>query len=282
MGRLNGSSGTYLGAGWVLAPVHVGAGNVDFNGTTFPYDGTSVQLTNSDGTGADMLMFHLGVLPPLPKMPLTTSTPVNSSQVDMIGFGYIAGSVQTNFGTTTGFYWSSAQYKSWGNNKMISTLSSVNDGYGINVSFSTDFNSPPLQTSDEAQATFGDSGGGVFQKSGSTWQMVGMMFAIGTLSGQPANTSVYGDQTACANIATYRSEILSIIAGTVPTLTISRSGTNVLICWPDTGVSYKLVANTNLVMTNWVVLSPTLTATNSLLCAQLPATNRATFYRLEK
>jgi hypothetical protein len=199
----------------------------------------------------------------------------------MIGFGYIAGSAQTNFGTLTGFYWSAAQYKSWGNNKTISTLSSVNDGVGINISFSTDFTST-LQTSDEAQATFGDSGGGVFQKNGSTWQMVGMTFAIETVTGQAANTSVYGDRTACADIATYRSEILAIIAGTVPTLTINRSGTNILVCWPDTGVSYRLLSNTNLATTNWLALSPTLTATNSLLCAQIPATNRANFYRLEK
>src|SRR5690349_5697924 len=107
VGALNGASGTYLGAGWVLTAAHVGTGNIALNGTTFVYDGTSQRLTNSDGTSTDMVLFHLTTLPPLPRLLLTSNTPAVLSQVDMIGCGRIAGSTETLISNYTGFYWSS-------------------------------------------------------------------------------------------------------------------------------------------------------------------------------
>jgi hypothetical protein len=53
----------------------------------------------------------------------------------------------------------------------------------------------------------GDSGGGVFLSDGT---LVGLIDAEGTFSGQPANTSVFGDGTFMANLSQYRPEILSI------------------------------------------------------------------------
>jgi len=65
-------------------------------------------------------------------------------------------------------------------------------------------------------------------------------------------------------------------------MTISLPGTNVMVCWPDTGVTYNLQAKTDVLSTNWITLSPLLTVTNSQFCALLPATNSMTFYRLRK
>ena len=289
MGHVSGGGGTYLGAGWVLTANHLGADKTEFNGTIYPTNGFLVHLTNSTGTIADMVMYQLSSLPPLPKMPLPTATPPAASPVDMIGFGFIAGSAQTNFtnsfGSFTGFYWSTNQLKSWGNNRVNAGLMTVDDGAGTNVSFATDFTAPgPLQTSHEAQVTFGDSGGGVFYKNGSTWEFVGMMFAFESVPDQPDPTKVcvYGQATLSVDIATYRTQILSIISNTPPLFTISRTATNVLVCWGDTGVSYKLLSNTNIATTNWSVINPPLIATNSQFCAQLSATNPATFFRLQK
>lgn len=283
MGHVNGASGTYLGAGWVLTAAHVGPGNTDLNGSLFPWDGTSLRLTNADGSVTDMVLFHLSTLPPLPRMPLASSSPGTSSQVDMIGFGYIAGSAQTNIGPYTGFYWSADQFKSWGNNRVNpGGTTTLNAGFGNVTVFATTFSSPPSQTSDEAQAAPGDSGGGVFQTSGSTWQLVGMIDAISPLPNQPSGTSVYNNATSSADIATYRAQIVSVVAATVPALSISRSGTNVIVSWPDTGTTYSLLVNHNLAMTNWTLLSPSLTLTNGQFYARLPATNSPSFFRLQK
>jgi hypothetical protein len=59
------------------------------------------------------------------------------------------------------------------------------------------------------QATVGDSGGGVFLSDGT---LIGLIDAEGTFSGQPANTSVFGDGTFIADLSKYCPEILSIVA----------------------------------------------------------------------
>lgn len=282
MAHVNGASGTYLGAGWMLTAFHVGPGDANFGGTLFPWDGTSLRLTNADGSSTDMVMFHLQTLPPLPRMALVTSTPPTAAPVDMIGFGHIAGSAQTNIGSHTGFYWSASQFKSWGNNQIASGGTSViNIGLGDLTVFRTVFDAPPSQTSDEAQAAPGDSGGAVFQKIGATWELAGMIDAIGTFNDQAFGTAVYDDETYSADIATYRPQIAAVVAATVPILSIAHSGTNLTVCWPDTGVTYNLLANHDLSPTNWNVLSASLTLTNGQFCATLSPTDGANFFRLK-
>jgi hypothetical protein len=56
----------------------------------------------------------------------------------------------------------------------------------------------------------GDSGGGVFFKNGANWELAGIMIAGSVFNGQP-EAAVYGNQSFIADIATYRSEILSVI-----------------------------------------------------------------------
>ena len=59
----------------------------------------------------------------------------------------------------------------------------------------------------------GDSGGAVFLKRGSQWELVGMMFAITIYDGQPYfTTAVFGQSTYLADIAWYKPQIESIIA----------------------------------------------------------------------
>ncbi|MFV1995946.1 MAG: hypothetical protein ACC661_10975, partial [Verrucomicrobiales bacterium] len=75
---------------------------------------------------------------------------------------------------------------------------------------------PPGQwlSSNEGQGGTGDSGGGLWTLDGSAWELSGVMVAIGrpsTPSTPPALSSVFGDVTYSANIASYRDSIIAIM-----------------------------------------------------------------------
>lgn len=276
---VNGASGVYLGSSWVLTAAHVGPGFVNLNGVGFPFDGTSYRLTNSDGSVTDMVLFHLGAEPAQSGVTLAASSPAALSSVDMIGFGHIAGSSQMTIGTYIGFNWSAGAFKSWGNNTVnAGGVSTINAGAGVISVFATDF-SAAGQTSHEAEAASGDSGGGVFRLNGTQWELVGMLDAIGTLASQPANTAVYGDFTYCGDVATYRSQILSLMASTLE-VSISRSGNSVQVCWPQAANGFDLEATASLTSPNWTAVRQNLTTTNGQGCLLLPATNSARYFRL--
>ena len=64
----------------------------------------------------------------------------------------------------------------------------------------------------EAQASAGDSGGAVFSYVNGKWVLSGVMLAVsGSLSGQPANTALYGNITVMADLSAYRTQILNIV-----------------------------------------------------------------------
>jgi hypothetical protein len=234
-------------------------------------------------------MFHLATQPPLPSLPLVSTTPLPFAEVDMIGCGLIAGSSQTSVGMYTGFYWSSAQFKSWGNNKIsLGGVSTINVGYGNLSAFSMDFTSPGTlgptsQTSDEAQVAPGDSGGAVFAKAGSVWQLVGIIDAEATQINQPGSTAAYGDKTYAADVATYQNQIASVLKSEpVPPLSIKRSGGNSQIAWPDMGVNYALQASGSLSAPSWVVLSQPRSSTNGQIVTTVSDTNAFRLFRLQQ
>ncbi len=281
VGHVNDASGVYVGDGWVLNPIHVGGGSFTLNTGTYAYDGLFQQLTNADGSAADMVLFHVTPTPPNPPIALATSTPPVDTNVDMIGCGEYSGSAQTTFGSFTGFSWSPRAAKSWGDNKVSGPTTYFNDGHGNVTVFPTTFNSPgPGQTPNEAQATSGDSGGGVFRKTSAGWQLAGSIVLISQASGQPANTSVYGQDTYALDIATYRLQIKAIIASTPQYLTINRGSGKVQVCWMDLGLSHQLQYTTNLTNPTWLVVSQGASLTNGQFCVTLPTTNSATFFRL--
>jgi len=283
VGQVNGAGGIYLGAGWVLTADHVGPGNFIANGALFSYDGTSHRLTNSDGTVTDMILFHLATLPALSRLTLASNSPAVSAQVAMVGYGLTAASAQTNIGSYLGFYLSAAGSKSWGNNTVNVTGQIINAGYGNLMTFTTPFTNPGTggSTNNEGQAAMGDSGGAVFQQNGSTWQLAGMVDAISTQPGQPANTAVYGQTTYAGTVATYSAQMRAWMAATVPTLSITRLGTNVLISWPDTGVAYTLQSLSAVPGTNWSSLGSNFSASNGLMRASVPITGNQCFFRLK-
>jgi len=235
VGYINGASGIYLGAGWVLTAAHVGAGTITFSGTSYaPLAGTTVQLTNNTigrTTNTDLLMFQLASAPAgLGPLTLASSAPTLGTGVTMIGAGrnrdaFTTWNVNTN---TTPWTWTvtssnvnAAGYTTktnsamrWGTN-MISASDfwvDATNGSPDVKSFATVF-TDTASPSDEAQAVLGDSGGAVFSKNESAWELTGAIFTVGGYSGQPspATTAVFGNATYSADLSYYAPQIMSII-----------------------------------------------------------------------
>jgi BspA type Leucine rich repeat region (6 copies) len=70
--------------------------------------------------------------------------------------------------------------------------------------------------------------------------------------------------------------------GVPPTLTIAKSGTNVLVTWPSTFPGYTLQVTTNMVPPLWSTVSPTPVVVGSFYTATNPASGARKFYRLTK
>ena len=234
VGYINGASGIYLGAGWVLTAAHVGAGNITFSGISYaPLAGTTVQLTNNTigrTTNTDLLMFQLASTPAgLGPLTLASTAPTLGTAVTMIGAGRDRGDfTKWNINqATTPWTWTvtssdnpdAAGYQTldtnsmrWGTNT-ISTNNlwvSVANGSRDVKSFVTTF-TETASASDEAQAVLGDSGGAVFSKKESAWELSGVIFAVNGYNGQPSATAIFGNTTFSADLSYYAPQIMSII-----------------------------------------------------------------------
>jgi hypothetical protein len=125
---------------------------------------------------------------------------------------------------------SSENVPRWGTNviqeyMVTSTLTPHLPGSASAYTFTTTFNSNPSTTIQEAQATLGDSGGGVFENFGGTqsgdtwiggtWYLVGLIDGIPDSSPVPANdpdsdwqNNVYvGEQSTIIDLAYYNTII---------------------------------------------------------------------------
>lgn len=228
-------SGVYLGDGWVISAYH-GVRDATLNGFQFgavfaagstyfvdPFSAT--RLHNPNSTVADLALFRLTSEPPLPALTIAAAAPTHHLAVSMMGNTYgreasltewvVASNSWTEVpagGNAMGYEWSGGPVLRWGTNNVtqfspgITTLN-ADDGFGITTVFRTTFNNNP----NEAQAAPGDSGGGVFWKVGGEWQLGGIILFTTDADGQPANTSVFGNETYAANLASYRAEIASIV-----------------------------------------------------------------------
>lgn len=233
VGTVNNGSAVYLGNRWAITATHVWTGPTTFNGTTYQIvPGSEVTLSNNGAAGrtayTDLVLYQLAADPGLPSLTIASSTPGAASPVTMIGAGRDRGAFQSwlvNTGTTpwvwtvnntnpnaAGYFWGTGRTMRWGTNAIEAagwinyTIDNLKSAYVVQTTF-TDSGSP----STEAQAAPGDSGGAVFHKNGSLWELAGIMLVTDGYSGQPGGTAVYGNNTYSADLSFYRSQIMAVV-----------------------------------------------------------------------
>lgn len=226
VGIRGSGSAVYLGHNWVLTDAHVGAGTTWFGNQAYSMvPGTAVQLLNPPGVGlmpsTDLEMFQISGAPALPSLSIAGAQPAIGSQMTMIGYGRDVRSASLSYWTDTwgqsstpatyaGYIWAGTNIMRWG----TALVSDVAVPQGLlatsETTFATQFTGA---TTFDAQATPGDSGGGVFaQDATGQWSLAGVIFGTGSLLGQPWGISVFGDKTWTADLSVYRSVIYQTMA----------------------------------------------------------------------
>ena len=209
VGRVSGLSGIYLGNGWMLTANHVTVSDPEIGGVVYPVvPGTTVQLHNADSSLADLKVFRIDPSPNLPLLRIRATTPPNNTDLTFVGEGLTRGAATVWMGVS-GYLWSQASGKRWGTNKVTGTGSASGT-----ASFSANFTQSPGggSTTDEAMGASGDSGGATFVKNTSTnqWELAGVMIAISTFVGQPAQSSLFGNLTWSADLSQYRQQLIDL------------------------------------------------------------------------
>jgi hypothetical protein len=234
VGVLGVGTGVYLGNNWVLTAAHVGGGSIVLNGGTYAMlAGSGTTLTNNGEPGksatTDLYMFQLASTPTgLSAVTIASSSASPGSAVTMIGSGRDRGaftewSVNTSVnpwvwtevssgGNAAGYKTLSSRTMRWGTNAVAASGLWIADGFGDVNMLDTTFTASG-SPSNEAQAAYGDSGGAVFHKNGSAWELSGIILTVGGYSGQPdpGSNSIYGNVTYAADLSFYRSQIVAIV-----------------------------------------------------------------------
>jgi hypothetical protein len=230
VGVLGGATVVYLRNGWVLTAAHVGLGDVSLGGTVYAaVPDSDTQIADGLGTLADLVVFAITPIPPLPDLEIRANTALPPGEVIMLGHGRNRGAASDSDDSgiwtpppdhpsppVEGWYRTASKTQRWGTNK-------VEDYWDFSPidteSFYTLFEGvgEPGHTPHECQAANGDSGGALFAKDGGNWELAGLMWAIAPFQGQNPNTSALrGNATLAADLSFYRDEIVSLTATPVP------------------------------------------------------------------
>jgi autotransporter-associated beta strand protein len=209
----------------------VGLGSATFNGISYgdvPNSYTRLDEPSNPSQAVDLCVFQLQSNPVgLDQLTVSSTEPANNSQIVAIGYGANRATSETYWdsnwnvvsssvlGGYAGYYWASGNTKRWGTSNITQRYGkSVDDGYGVTDVWETTFSTGG--GSNAMQAAVGDSGGGVFYKSGSAWELTGLTLAIGQYVGQPGNAAVFGNVTYFADLSMYSGEIAQVMAQPEP------------------------------------------------------------------
>ena len=206
VGVCNGWTAVYLGRGWVLTAAHVGPSNIDLEGTMYKADIKSRErVRNPDGTAADLMLFRIDPEPDLSSLKISAESPPIGSSIVMVGSGLGRGEKTTGQGRV-GFSWQAPSVKRWGTSMVHEHLH--DQSIGNTDAFATRFSM--ANTTHEAHAAHGDSGGAAFAYREDGWQLVGIILAVDNHIGQPARSAAYGNRTMIADLARYSQFIQSV------------------------------------------------------------------------
>jgi len=230
VGSLNGATGVYLGSfggvPWALTAAHVGAGTLQLDSGSFAPAGPAVVIRNADGSVTDLAAFPLTTAPLLPNLSLASTVPAAGATVFLIGNGsretgalrYWSVAVDPNATDT----WTELP-NATGANRAGHTLGTGGKRWGVAEYESSEIYSLPNGPTQigvmtllkpfvgSSQAAGGDSGGAIFFHSGTSWGLLGIISAVGTLENQPANTAVTLNQTLGVSLPAYQSALLAAI-----------------------------------------------------------------------
>ena len=201
VGAVNDASGVYLGNNWVLTAAHVNnPSSFTLNGNVYNATGVSyTNFTNSlTGTAnADLNLFQIlgtsttGTNISLPPLSLSSSVPASGGTVVMIGYGGASGQASESWGTNT--VYSRTQYPVSVSGYQSIDFATLNSGQNY------------------ASVVLGDSGGGVFMKIGSTWQLAGISEAIISYTSTNPLTGTNYTGSAFVQLGTYNAQISAIV-----------------------------------------------------------------------
>ncbi len=222
VGSRSGLSGVYVRNGWVLTASHVGLGPIELDGTVYEaLPGSQIRFTNPSPPDPDLIAFKLELRPPLPDL-LLASGPVGRNQdVILIGQGRNRGAATnwTNPDSQSfdGWFLETDRTIRWGTNEVdlieqfVAIDSTETEVFAVTFDKLHGTNS----IDPEAQAVKGDSGGAVFVWNGAVSELIGIMFARGSLdpaqSTQPLDLALFENISIIVDLDHYRSQILSVI-----------------------------------------------------------------------
>ncbi len=232
VGSIGGATGVFLGSfggmPWALTAAHVGAGTLQLDSGSFAAAGAAVVIRNPDGSATDLAAFPLTTAPQLPNLSLASAAPAANSTVLLIGSGsretgalrYWSVAVDptgpgsadtwTDLPNATGSnrsgYALGGAGKRWGEALYTNTFD-----YSLGSATQTGVATLLVAVNGASQAAGGDSGGAIFFHNGTSWGLLGIISAVGTLENQPANTAVTFNRTLGVSIPEYRTALLAAI-----------------------------------------------------------------------
>jgi hypothetical protein len=231
VGSLNGATGVYLGVyggvPWALTAAHVGAGTLLLDSGSFAAAGPAIVIQNPNGSATDLAAFPLSTTPLLPNLSLASAAPAANSNVLLIGNGSreTGPRLYWNFqedpdGPGSSDTWTTATAegsnrsgyalggsgKRWGEALYTSTFD-----YTLGSVTQTGVATLFVGATGSSQAAGGDSGGAIFFHNGTSWGLLGIISAVGTLENQPTNTAVTFNQTLGVSLPAYQTALFAAI-----------------------------------------------------------------------